>query len=82
MAEILAVTNKAWYRGSYLKDKSFCSLDIAIKHWRATQKISAQLVEKWQRYWQLKDVWGGGFQCISWSQPFKKAIQQNILMLC
>ena len=62
MAEILAVTNKAGYRSSWLKLKIFCSLDIAITHcwwvwlrngWAGVpKKISAQMVEKWLRYWQ------------------------------
>ena len=38
MAEILAVTNKAGYRSSWLKLKIFCSLDIAITHWSVTKK--------------------------------------------
>ena len=32
--------------------KIFCSLDIAITHWSVTKKNSAQMVEKWLKYWQ------------------------------
>ena len=69
MAEILTVTNKAGYRSSYLELKIFCSLDIAILPTGGLpKKISAQLVEKWLRYWQWPTKLA--IEAPSWSLKF------------